>query len=504
MFNRPIAAIDMGTNSFHMIIAKKENNQVQILDREKIMVRLGEGGSDYDYIHPDAENRALQALKNFKSIASKHNAIIQAVATSAVREAKNQNDFIKKVYKETGIKIKVIPGQEEGRLIYLGVLQIVPIFNQYALVIDIGGGSTEIILGYQSKPLFIRSLKIGAVRLTERFFPEGIIQNFKQVIEAENYIKNFILDTYEEFKKENLNYEVVVGSSGTVKTILELINNEKNQKKNEFTYQELNAIVEKLLKYETPKKREKKLNLDEKRADIIVAGSLVLKVIFDVFKIQTMMYSPYALREGVLYEILFRKNKKNNLREIRKNSCIHLLKRFNQEVPYNTAIVSINILKQLGKYYPELLSYSELLEYASLLHNIGIAIAHTSHHKHSYYIITNTEYLLGFTNKEIELIACISRYHRKAFPDKNHPEFSNLSPFEQNIIEFYSGILRIAIGLTRLNILPEITLMKNSDKYEFLVKSKKNKESEHLCSMAEIRKDLLEYKLGKKIQFICN
>ncbi len=205
MLNRPIAAIDMGTNSFHMIIAKKENNQVQVLDREKVVVRLGEGGSDYDYITPNAEKRAIETLKAFKVIAKKYNAVIQAVATSAVREAKNQKEFLYKVYKETGIKVKVIPGQEEGRLIYLGVLQIVPAYEQHALVVDIGGGSTEIILGYKANPLFIRSVKLGAVRLTERFFPNGILNPIK-IKEAENYVKNFIIDTYEEFKNQNLSF----------------------------------------------------------------------------------------------------------------------------------------------------------------------------------------------------------------------------------------------------------------------------------------------------------
>lgn len=498
MFNRPIAAIDMGTNSFHMIIAKKENNHVEVLDREKIVVRLGEGGSDYDFITKDAEKRAINALKSFKEIAKKYNAIIQAVATSAVREAKNQREFIKKIYKETGIKIKVIPGQEEGRLIYLGILQIVPIFDKHALVIDIGGGSTEIVLGYKAVPLFIRSIKLGAVRLTERFFPGGIL-NLEKIKEAQNYIRNFILDTFEEFKNENLNYEVVVGSSGTIKTVVELIH---QGQKNEFNKNELKDIIEKIVKYETPEKRQKKLELDEKRADIIPAGVLILKEIFDVFKIEKMIYSPYALREGVLFELLYRKNKKKDLNEIRKNSCINLLKRFHQEIPYNTANISLKILKYLGKDYPELLAHKELLEYAALLHNIGTAIAHTSHHKHSHYIISQTEYLLGFTKNELDLIALISRYHRKAFPDKKHPEFALLNEFEQNLVEFYSGILRIAIGLTRTHIEPELEIEKNSNTYIIKVITKNPDVSELLCNMANIRKDLLEFKLQKKIQFI--
>jgi len=497
MLNRPIAAIDMGTNSFHMIIAKKENNQVQVLDREKIVVRLGEGGRDYDYITPDAEKRAIAALKSFKVIAKKYNAIMQAVATSAVREAKNQKEFLYKVYKETGIKVKVIPGQEEGRLIYLGVLQIIPAYEQHALVVDIGGGSTEIILGYKANPLFIRSIKLGAVRLTERFFRNGILNPIK-IKEAENYVKNFIINTYEEFKNQNLSFDVAIGSSGTAKTVVELIH---QNKKNEFSYLELMDLWEKISRYETPEKRQKKLDIDENRADILPAGVIILKQIFEIFKISKMVYSSYALREGVLYELLYRKNKRNDLKEIRRNSCINLLKRFNQEIPFNTANVSLKILKYIGKEYPELLSYKELLEYASLLHNIGIAIAHTSHHKHSYYIISQTEYLLGFTKNEIELIACIARYHRKSFPNKKHPEFETLTTSEQNLVEFYAGILRIAIGLTRTHVEPEIEIEKKEQHYIFYIITKNPSDAELLCNMAQLRRELLEYKLQKKILF---
>lgn len=498
MFFRPIAAIDLGTNSFHMIIARKrENEQIEILDREKIVVRLGEGAGDYDLITKEAEDRAIQALKTFKSIAKKYKAVIQAVATSAVREAKNQEDFLRRVKKEVGINIKVISGSEEGRLIYLGVLRSIPAYDSNALVIDIGGGSTEIILGNAGKPIFIRSLKLGAVRLTEKFFKNGYVTKQK-VEEAKKFIENFIYDTYIEFKKENLKYDVVIGSSGTVKTLNELIN--QNQR-NFFTKKEFEYALENILKYDTTSKRRKKLDLDEARADIIPAGALILNSFLEIFKVDKIYFSSFALREGVLFELLFRKNKKTELEDLRKQSCITLLKKLNQEIPENTKNVSLKILKQIGKYYPELLSEKHILEYASLLHNIGVAISHSGHHKHSYYIITNTEYLLGFTNKELQLIACVARYHRKAFPSIKHFEFSILSEFEKNLVEFYSGILRIAIGLTRIQTEPELEI-EFGEVVKFIVHAKSLEESKLLIEMAEIRKELLEYKLQKKIIFI--
>ncbi|MCS7205104.1 MAG: Ppx/GppA family phosphatase [Leptospiraceae bacterium] len=497
MLSRPIAVIDIGTNSFHMIIAKKQKDQIEILDRERIVVRLGEGGGDYDYIKKEAEERAIQTLKHFKVIAQKHNAIIQAIATSAVREANNQQEFLRKVYQHTGIRIKVIPGQEEARLIYLGVLQAIPIFDKRALVIDIGGGSTEIILGYQAKPLFIRSLKLGAVRITERFFPKGIITE-KNLKDAKNYIQNFIYDVYQEFINERLNFEIVVGSSGTLRTIKEILYEDSNS---EIYFHQVKDLTEKLLKSDTSEKRQKKFKLDEKRADILPAGALILLTILENFKITKLSYSPFGLREGVIYEILFRKSKKTELREIRRNSCIKLLRKFQQEIPEATSKVSLEIVKQLGKYYPELLSHKEYLEYASLLHNIGISIAHNAHHKHSYYIITNTEHLLGFTTKELQFIATIARYHRKANPDRKHLEMKLLTPFEQNLVEFYAGILRISIGLTRIPCETKIEIQMENQVCRFLVQSDDLEVCRLLCDMASMRKELLEIKLNRKIEF---
>lgn len=501
MLSRPIAAIDIGTNSFHMIIAKKtENDHIEILDREKIIVRLGEGSGDYDFISKEAELRAIAALKNFKEIAKKYKAVIQAVATSAVREAKNQQDFIKKVKKQVGINIKVISGSEEGRLIYLGVLRSIPAYDENALVIDIGGGSTEIVLGKSGKPIFIRSLKLGAVRLTEKFFKQGLLTK-EAIKEAKKYIENFIYDTYKEFQDQNLSYDVVIGSSGTIKTINELIN--QNQK-NYFTKEDFDQCLEIILAYETTSKRKKKLDIEEFRADILPAGALVLSIFFEIFQVKKLYVSNYALREGILFELLFRKSKKTEIEDLRRQSCINLVKKLNQEILENTKNISLQILKEIGKYYPELLSEKHILEYSALLHNIGVSISHSAHHKHSYYIITNTEYLLGFTNKELQLIACVARYHRKSLPSIKHSEFAILSDKEKNLVEFYAGILRIAIGLTRTKIVPELKIEINPNEVIFYIYTKSKRESELLVEMADLRKDLLEYKLNKKITFIAS
>ena len=169
---KKLAAIDIGTNSFHLIIViVKENGDFEIIDREKEVIRLGEGsGGDIKLIKEDAQLRAIQTLKRFKGIADSHQAAVRAVATSAVRESLNKIEFIKRVFEQTGIEIETISGNEEARMIYLGILRAVPIFEKKVLVIDIGGGSTELLVGEKGKTLYSTSLKLGAVRLTQRFF----------------------------------------------------------------------------------------------------------------------------------------------------------------------------------------------------------------------------------------------------------------------------------------------------------------------------------------------
>ena len=168
---RPIAAMDLGTNSFHLAVVQPDDQgRFEILSTEKEAVRLGSGGGDLNLILPDAMERGLTVLKRFTAISRSMNADIRAVATSAVREAKNSAEFLERVKKECGLDVEVIPGKEEARLIYLGILQCLPVYDKRVLTIDIGGGSTEYLVGKSGIPEFAVSLKLGAIRLKDRFF----------------------------------------------------------------------------------------------------------------------------------------------------------------------------------------------------------------------------------------------------------------------------------------------------------------------------------------------
>lgn len=512
MTNQNLAAIDLGTNSFHLIVVKVKNNgNFEIIDREKEVIRLGEGSAgDIKIILPDAMYRAVECLKRFKGIAEAHNAKIRAVATSAVREAHNKNEFIQKVYDEVGIDIEVVSGFEEARLIYLGVLKALPVFNKKILLIDIGGGSTEFLIGQRGNQIYSNSLKIGAVRLTHKFFPDFLL-NEQRIKECRKWVEGEIFTVVNQIEKEG--FEVVVGTSGTIMSTGQMINAIKRKNANTlttlnnfiFTKSELRNIAEEILKRKTPEKRKKIPAMDEKRADIIPAGIIILQTIFDSLKIEKMTISGYALREGIIIDTLQKYGTESNkprLTDIRKESVIHLAEKCNYDKTHceHVAKLSLWLFDSLKELHQLDLVYRELLEAAAILHDVGHNISHTNHHYHSFYLIKNSE-LLGFNENEIDIIAHTARYHRKSHPKPNHVEFESLPNQTKEIIKKLASILRIADSFDRTHrqIIKNINLeIKSSKIILHLDYNKKISPDIELWNF-ERRKGLFEEVFDKKI-----
>ncbi|MBL8020824.1 MAG: exopolyphosphatase, partial [Leptospirales bacterium] len=198
MPQKPIAAMDLGTNSFHLVVVQPDSQgRFEILSTEKEAVRLGSGGGDLDLILPDAMERGLVALKRFTAISRSMQAEIRAVATSAVREAKNSAEFLRQVKRECDLDVEVILGKEEARLIYLGILQCLPVYDKRVLTIDIGGGSTEYLIGKSGVPEFANSLKLGAIRLKDRFFEKGQVSE-RRIAECRQFIQIALTGVREE------------------------------------------------------------------------------------------------------------------------------------------------------------------------------------------------------------------------------------------------------------------------------------------------------------------
>ncbi|MCX7797500.1 MAG: Ppx/GppA family phosphatase [Melioribacter sp.] len=460
MEEKNLAAIDIGTNSFHLIIVKIRNNgNFDIIDREKEVIRLGEGSrGDIKFILPEAMNRGLECLKRFKGIAESYNAKIRAVATSAVRESHNKNEFIQKVQQEIGIDIEVVSGFEEARLIYLGVLKALPVYDKKILLIDIGGGSTEFLIGEKGNQIYSNSLKIGAVRLANKFFPDFVITE-KGVLECKKWVEGEIFTVTNQIEK--LGFEMVVGTSGTIMAVGQMINVIERKNFNSlttlnnftFTKDELKSITKEILKRTTAERRKKVPGMDEKRADIIPAGIIILQTIFDLLKLDKMTISGYALREGIIIDTLQKygsESTKPRLSDIRKDSIIHLAEKYNYDKIHceHVAKLSLQLFDKLKELHSLNLEYRELLEAAAILHDIGHNISHANHHYHSYYLIKNSE-LLGFNENEIDIIAHTARYHRKSHPKTSHIEFEILTEHTKEIIKKLSSILRIADSLDR-------------------------------------------------------
>ncbi|MCP5493695.1 MAG: Ppx/GppA family phosphatase [Leptospiraceae bacterium] len=515
MQNQNFAAIDIGTNSFHLIIVKiRENYTFETISKEKEIVRLGEGFSG-DKISNDAYERGLNCLKRFQKLAEIHNAKIRAVATSALREASNKWDFVLQVRNELGINIEIVSGSEEARLIYYGILQGLPVFEKKILMIDIGGGSTELLVGCKGEVLFAQSLKLGAVRLTEQFFYEEPESKAK-INQCKLYVESMITTNKKQIQK--LQPELVIGSSGTIQAIAQIVLEEKNsdtQKSlNGFNFS--SSLLQKtrnlLDSSDTLKKKLKIPGLDSRRAEIITAGSIILEQIVDKFSINSITVSEYALREGIIYDTIRkqegRETHHHDHDSIRFHSVVNVLNSF----PYEKEHVE-TVTAHALKIFDELITSHECdeddreyLEAASMLHEIGLGISHSSHHKHSYYIIKNSESMLGYNFNEIEIIAQIARYHRKSVPKSKHLEFQQLSINNQLLVKKLAGILRIADGLDRSHQgnVESISCKIQKNLITFYLTPKQNADLHIEVWSAEQKKNLLEEVLNVKVEFIIN
>lgn len=313
-----LAAIDMGTNSFHLIIVQVNNDgSFKIIDREREVIRLGSHkGTGFELISEGEIEKAIDILKDFKKIALFYGADIRAIATSAVRESKNKDEFLERIFEETEISVEAIDGNLEAALIYLGVQNALKTKNKRVLCVDIGGGSTEFLLGEHGQAEFSESLKIGAVRLSKMFFPEFVLSDssisscLKYISDKMSVVKNL---------HPNHHFDFAVGTSGTITAAAAIIYYKRNKKfaksLNEFsfTHSELNELTKEVLKCKSPVDRLFIEGMEVKRADIIPAGLLILNKVFEVFRLESMKVSENALREGIIIETIRQKKEETAL-----------------------------------------------------------------------------------------------------------------------------------------------------------------------------------------------
>ncbi len=452
--NPVIAAIDVGTNSVHMVVARIGAHGFHVLSSEKEVVRLGSGTKGMDHLTPEAIERAVSALSRMKQIADAHGADIRVVATSAVREASNASDFLNRARDEVGITVEVISGNEEARLIHLGVQQSLAFGAEPVLTVDIGGGSTEFCISVKGRLRFAQSLKVGAVRLTDAFVPDGDAGE-GAVRRLRAHVASVIAPLAHEIRE--MGYSRVVVSSGTSETIARLIAHDRDNRlplsMNGFSFSksEFSSVMRKVLNCEDSKSRQELPGMDSKRSDIIVAGGVILEEVAKALRIESFEFSEYALREGVLVDTAQHKGLLDaDAVDAGLGSVLRLAERCSVDMVHSghVAMLSRKILTLVSRKFDVDASLGRLMEAAALLANVGNAVAYSKHHHHSYYIIRNAD-LMGFTDEEIEVIALTARYHRKSAPKPSHADFARMSVDRQHDIELMAGIIRIATGLDR-------------------------------------------------------
>jgi len=505
-----LAALDIGTNSFHLVVARTgSSDRFEVIAREKELVRLGSGSADMRTLEPDAIERGIAALGRLGQVAAAHGADLYAVATSAVREADNATEFIRRAREDAGVDVQVISGPEEARLIHLGVLQAVPVFDRRLLLIDIGGGSTEILIGQEGETLSVVSLKVGALRLTQRFFRSNRLHP-SAVDSCRRWLQATLAPVARQVRRHG--FDVAVGSSGTIATLCAMANaragHDAPRTFNNFVLDvsELDAVVDDLIDAETLDKRRKLPGLDPSRADIILAGALIAQETLAALDADELVYSDYALREGALLDALHRRRggTLHHLHDLRRRSVEHLAHLMDDEPDHSATVarLALELFDLTEPWHGATGEDRELLEAAALLANVGLFISHDGHHKHAYYVIRNSEHLAGFTDNEIELIAQVARYHRKSPPKQSHEAFGALAPDDQRRVRVLAGVLRVAIGLDRTHdgAVADLNLVEEDDALVIEVTPRPGASLDLELFTATERRGLLEEVVGRPVR----
>lgn len=456
MKTQKLAAIDIGSNSLKLVIveaAASDSFTVILQDRER--VRLGQNTLRNHLLSSDAIDASASAIAKFRQIAeSREVDSIIAVATASVREAENSVEFVREIEQRTGICVEVLSAVEEARLIGIAAAQFFNAIDQTLINIDIGGGSTELSLMKNGEPLKLFSMKLGAVGLTEKF----IFSNPPKAKELENLQAEIALALERPLRKlKNQTWQMATGTSGTIMNLATLTNFQTNENANdkpEIQFKKLVAL-NKMIGKISLEERAKLPSVSVQRAEVIVAGGQILEGVMRALNIERIQPCGYALREGVIIDYLREIESESlppvpDVEDKKLRDVFVVGRRFGYEETHalqvadlaETMFDALEPLYKLGRHNRTLLSA------AALLHDVGYHISHESHHKHSYYLIKNSE-MTGFSESEKTIIAFVARYHRGSLPKEKHTDFMQLTERDRLTIARLGAILRLAEALDR-------------------------------------------------------
>lgn len=448
-----IAAVDLGSNSFHMIVARWDNGQLTLLDRLREPVRLGFGLQADGSLSKDASERALACLERFgECLRAYPSRSVRIVGTKTLRSINDAGEFISAAEARLGHPVEIISGDEEARLIYLGVAQSIAPTDGNRIVMDIGGGSTEIILGEGMSPKLKESLNMGCVAITKQFFSDGKVSE-KAITKALIACLQELQPVKDEFIERG--WQQVLGASGSIKAVAKVCE-ANGWSDGSITATSLDKIIARYLD-------QGKLDLDmpglsEDRKPVFLGGAIVLRALFEALQLHAMIASDWALREGLLFD---QKGRLEN-HDIRQASVDALAQRFHVNMEKAAAVeqTALHLLAQVANTWQlSANDANKLLGWAARLYQVGLDIAHSDYHKHSAYIVQNVD-LAGCSRAEQSQLAALVLAHRKRFPAKNFP-------LENNDLVRLAIVLRLAAIFHRGRIkegLPTIKLQAEDKK----------------------------------------
>ena len=453
-----LGIIDLGSNSLRLMIARiHPDGSTTVLNQVKQMVRLGEGGFLHSQLQEAAMARTLDVLDGMAKmcVAYKVSDLV-AVATAAVRDAENGKEFLARVKERTGIEMSAISGSEEARLVYLGVSSGLEHTNKLRLFIDIGGGSTELAVGNSRGYKTLESVKLGCVRLTNLFFKEktGPV-SAREYATVQGYVRGVALHAFQRIA--DFDIAEAVASSGTAQNLAEIAasmeeadaqktGRPSRANRGVLSYDGLLRVVREL-RSRTVEERRMLPGINPNRADVLIGGAAVLQTIMEEQGFESVLISNRNLQNGVLVDYLMRMSQGAAVSvPSRERSVLRLARfcRFEENHSRHVARLALELFDSAAGLGLNNTSHAsrELLYYAALLHDIGIFIAFTDHNAHSHYLIRNTE-LLGFTSREIEIMAALAYFHRKR-PSRKHQVFLDLDEDAREEVRNLSVFLNLA------------------------------------------------------------
>ncbi|OQW33574.1 MAG: exopolyphosphatase [Nitrospira sp. SG-bin1] len=505
-----LAVIDIGTNSIHMVLAEiLPDASFKILDRFKDITRLGNGVFATKRLSDEAMARALDVLNTLVTLArNKGFDRIIAVATSAVREAQNGGDFVAFIMEQMGLRVRVISGTEEARLIFLGVKNSIALPDGPTLIVDIGGGSVELIVGNPEGLIHGKSLKLGAIRLAEHFLPktppsESMMQALEQAV------LTHLREAFASFKIKK--FHSLVATSGMAGNIGEVVHYRQTGRPlpqhnlATISLKDLRSLETELAK-SSVKARLAIPGLDPKRVDTLLPAAVVLRRLLELSGLNEVTLCDKAIREGVIYDFVARHREglkaENDIPDVRRRNVIGLARRCHAPEAHSQHVagLALRLFDQTKREHHLGQQERTWLEYAAVLHDVGYLINPRQHHKHTYYLIKHSD-LGGFTAEEIDVVANIARYHRRALPSLKHEGFDDLTPRIQRVVKILASLLRIADGLDRTHFsLVQAVNVKFGKQMTIEVHLTGDAEMELWA--AKSRADLFEQIFRRRVQFI--